>query len=703
MKIKQEVFEIKGHALEGLNPLPAFRPRKLTQHKCTDRLPLELKKDIGTVTKPMPYLMQDRIKTEPEILKLKSFVLENEYLHARFLPEYGGRLHSLFDKKAKRDLLFTNTIIKPCNLAIRNAWLSGGIEWNIGNLGHTYTTCDNVFTAILQDEDGNDFLRIYEFERNKSIFWQVDFHLPEGSKHLISHVKMFNVFDKTNTTYWWTNIACPSATKTRVLSSCDKVISFTKDGVDYDVLPKLDSLGDHDATFSDDQPPHSFDYFIQYENKGDSTWEAAVYDDGNVFYERSTAPLYYKKLFGWGNHRGANRWQEFLSDGKGTGYYVELQAGIAPSQIHDKLFPPKSVYEWTQCFAGTQGDLDVLFGEYKGAVKALDKTIDSELSKEQIEALNEKYKVYANLPVKESNLVHKASGFGALESLRMAKDKDGEVPTSMLFPLDTIGEAEKPWLNLLETGEILDVDASARPISYMTSERWGKRILEATKKAPNYNAYLHLGVSTYEYQPTDVILNQAYSDEAEEKQVKEAESAWLKSLEYKENIWAFRNLAYLEIKRENFDKAEEYFDKALKLDAIKDDFAMYGEIITLLSKHQKNYQKAWDVYSSMPKKWKKVDRITIAISTSAVQLNKLDFLEEFFNMPHFDVREGEASLTDVWFEYCARKRAKELGITDLTEEKLEELIDEAWDITPPPYEIDFRMHTNKKKKYRVAD
>ena len=168
--------------------------------------------------------MQDRIKTEPEILKLKSFVLENEYLHARFLPEYGGRLHSLFDKKAKRDLLFANTIIKPCNLAIRNAWLSGGIEWNVSNLGHTYTTCDNVFTAILQDEDGNDFLRIYEFERNKSIFWQVDFHLPEGSKHLISHVKMFNVFDKTNTTYWWTNIACPSGTKTRVLSSCDKVL-----------------------------------------------------------------------------------------------------------------------------------------------------------------------------------------------------------------------------------------------------------------------------------------------------------------------------------------------------------------------------------------------------------------------------------------------------------------------------------------------
>lgn len=703
MKIKQEVFEIKGYALEGLNPLPAFRPRKMVERTVTDRMPEDLKVGIGTETKPMPYLLQDRVSRKLTNLKLKSFVLENEYLHARFLPEFGGRLHSLFDKKANRDLLFANTIIKPGNLAARNAWLAGGIEWNVGNLGHTYTTCDNVFTAILQDGEGNDFLRIYEFERNKSTFWQADFHLPEGSKHLICHVKMFNPFDKMNTAYWWTNIAAPSATKTRVLSSCDKVITFVKGGIDYDTLPVVDAMPGLDSSFSDQGPAYAFDYFIQKEKEGDSTWEAAVYDDGNIFYERSTAPLYYKKLFSWGCHRGANRWQEFLSDGKGTGYYVELQAGIAPSQVHDTLFPPKSVYEWTQCFAGTQGDLDVLFGEYKNAVKTLNATIDSELSKEKIEALNEKYKVLANLPVKESNLVHKASGFGALESLRMAIDKDGEVPTSMLFPLDTIGEAEKPWLTLLETGELPDVDAKTKPVSYMTSERWGKRIVEATKKAPNYNAFLHLGVLAYEYQRTDVYLCDAYAEGTEEVQVAAAIDAWEKSLEYKENIWALRNLAYLEIKRENFDKAEEYFDRALKLPEINDDYCVYAEIIAFLSRNQKNYQKAWEVYSSMPEELKKVERVMIAVSKSAVQLNKLDFLKDFFNQTHFDIREGESSLTDVWFEYCARKKAKELGITDLTEEKLDELIDEAWETCPPDYEIDFRMSTTRKKKYRVSE
>ena len=181
MKIRTEIFEIPGAPLEGLNPLPRFRSRKPSEYRCSDRFPAKLRETLGTYNKVLPYLMQDRYSRRRDILKLKSFVLENEYLKARFLPEYGGRLHSLYDKVHGEELLFTNPVIQPGNLAIRNAWLSGGIEWNIGNLGHCYTTCDNVFSAILKDGEGNEFLRIYEFERLKSIFWQADFHLPEGS------------------------------------------------------------------------------------------------------------------------------------------------------------------------------------------------------------------------------------------------------------------------------------------------------------------------------------------------------------------------------------------------------------------------------------------------------------------------------------------------------------------------------------------
>ena len=46
--------------------------------------------------------------------------------------------------------------------------------------------------------------------------------------------------------------------------------------------------------------------------------------------------------------------------------------------------------------------------------------------------------------------------------------------------------------------------------------------------------------------------------------------------------------------------------------------------------------------------------------------------------------------------------AAERGITDITLEVLDNLIDEAWDIYPPDKSIDFRMTVSKKNRYRVS-
>ena len=151
MKIKTDYFKIRTAPLGGCSPLAHFRPRNIRMTPTSEDFPKELSETLGCQSKTLPYLMQDRYTHDLEEKSVKSFVLENEYLIARFLPEYGGRLHSLYDKVNKSELLFANTVIQPCNLAIRNAWLSDVIEWNIGNLVHTYTTCDNVFSAILSD------------------------------------------------------------------------------------------------------------------------------------------------------------------------------------------------------------------------------------------------------------------------------------------------------------------------------------------------------------------------------------------------------------------------------------------------------------------------------------------------------------------------------------------------------------------------
>ena len=87
---------------------------------------------------------------------------------------------------------------------------------------------------------------------------------------------------------------------------------------------------------------------------------------------------------------------------------------------------------------------------------------------------------------------------------------------------------------------------------------------------------------------------------------------------------------------------------------------------------------------------------------TAIKLRNLEQIEKVFAHGEYaDIREGECTLTDIWFEFCALKMAKERGIENLDNNTLADLIDEAYDLCPPPKEIDFRMSFDKKNKYRV--
>lgn len=697
MRIKEELFNIPGSMPRGENPLPAFRKREAERVSSQEGFPEELKATLGFMPKVLPYLVQDRYDRGRDMLSLKSFVLENEYLVARFLPELGGRLHSLYDKRNKCDLLFTNSVIQPGNLANRNAWLSGGIEWNVGNFGHAYTTCDNVFAAVLDDGEGNDFLRIYEFERNKSIFWQVDFHLPDGSPYLITHVRLVNPFSEDTTTYWWSNVAVPTDTNTRVLASGRNVISFVGGSCDFEALPYLGALGGIDATYPA-RAPKAYDYFIQQNEEGESTWESAVYENGVALFERSTAPLYYKKLFCWGAHRGGDHWQEFLSDGVGTGHYAEIQAGIAPSQLHDKMFAANSKYEWTQCFGGMAVDNSRTHGnEYREAVEYFTEMIDGVLSAEGIAALDSKYTRIADISFGEDRIRHRASGFGALEIKRMKKHADGEPPHTMCFPEDTVGEKERPWLELLENGALPPRDPLASPLSYMVSNKW-LPLLKAARE--DWQSLLHLGVALYEVHDTTLLASLSYNETEDKEAISAAKAAFERSARLCNNVWAYRNLAVLAERDGEYGVAEAYYDLCMIEYASGEDTAIASEYLTFLLRRKK-YEKLWDVYSRLKESFKRNDRISITAAAAAVKLGHMGYLDDFFAREHYDIREGENSLTDIWFEYCALRMAHERGVQLPDRAKLDELIDEAWDLCPPSYDIDFRMTNDKKERYRV--
>jgi hypothetical protein len=234
--IRIATMKIDGAPLEGENPLPIFRDMKQDiDISYIEPFPEEKKRKFGENVgyRVLPYRLQDRFTRKRIPLQFKMIVMENTFLKASFLPELGGRLISLVDKQSGKELLSRNPVFQPANLALRKTWFSGGIEWNIGHLGHAFHTCSPLFSAIVEDKDGEQFLRLYEFERCKRLFWQIDFYLPVDSQVLFAYTRVVNPNISDIPMYWWSNIALPETPEARVFASAEDVIYFDTAGTLY--------------------------------------------------------------------------------------------------------------------------------------------------------------------------------------------------------------------------------------------------------------------------------------------------------------------------------------------------------------------------------------------------------------------------------------------------------------------------------------
>lgn len=106
------------------------------------------------------YTQQDSYDRNRVLRTFKAIILENEHLKATFIPELGGRLWSLWDKDSARKLLYCNPVFQPGNLALRNAWFSGGVEFNVSIKGHHPMTCSDMFAQHITMTDGTIFRKV---------------------------------------------------------------------------------------------------------------------------------------------------------------------------------------------------------------------------------------------------------------------------------------------------------------------------------------------------------------------------------------------------------------------------------------------------------------------------------------------------------------------------------------------------------------
>lgn len=598
----------------------------------------------GQLTSLLPYTIQDGYDRNRSLEQVPTLALQNDLLRATFLPTWGGRLWSLMHLPTGRELLYCNPVLQPTNFALRGAWFSGGVEWNIGATGHSPLTCSPVHAARVTTDDGTPVLRLYEWERAREATFQVDAWLPDGSPTLLVYVRIVNPNDHEIPMYWWSNIAVPETSDVRVLAPAREAYHFSYDQR-LRVVP-VPGSDDPDPTYPS-QNQQSADYFFEC-RRARQPWIAAVDRRGQGLVQTSTADLVGRKLFVWGRSPGGRHWQEFLSGQNSDQEYCEIQAGLARTQLEHLAMPAQTQWSWVEAYGLLDAEPSAVHGPWSAALDAVGSAVSGLAPASYLEECLRAASDRADRPPDDD--LSAGTGWGALE--RRLRRTTGQPPLDLPglpFPDETLAERQAPWLTLLQTGGLPDADPLTRPTSYATGQGW----LDLLNEAPEgWATCLHRGIAHWANEDATA-----------------ARDAWQRSLEIAVNPWALRNLAVADYREGDLVRSAERYRRAY--DLVPDEQALLIETLTSLVRAERPGD-ALDVAEGQGSQHRRHGRVQLLEACAALQAGDLEragrMLDEGIVVP--DLREGESALHGLWMDHRAA-----VGSTE-----------------PVPYAYDFRMH-----------
>lgn len=153
-----------------------------------------------------PYLLNDNMTRKKETVTYKALYMENEYVELCVLPEIGGRLIYAVDKTNGYDIFYHNHVIKPANVGMLGAWVSGGVEWNVfhHHRATTHTPCDY---RIEDAPDGGKTIWVGETEYRHRMSWAIGITLHPGKSYIEITGRLINSTMDSNSMLYWSNVS----------------------------------------------------------------------------------------------------------------------------------------------------------------------------------------------------------------------------------------------------------------------------------------------------------------------------------------------------------------------------------------------------------------------------------------------------------------------------------------------------------------
>lgn len=609
-----------------VNPLPPVAGMPEAPYTAAlDALPEQIATNIryGQVHTMHPYLIQDQYGRARENAPMRLAVLENEHLRAEFALDLGGRLVRLLDRATGRDLVYRNAVFQPANLGLRNAWFSGGAEWNIGTRGHWPLTCDALYAAEITGPDGEPVLRMWEYERTRGLIVQLDATLEAHAPALHVQVTVHNPRPVETGMYWWTNIAVAQEEGSRVFAPATHAYLTAYDG----------SLSLVDLAADDSSRPASAsaaaDYFYDVTGAAEAAgtevrpWIAALDATGGGLAHVSTAPLVGRKLFVWGDTPGGRHWCDWL--GGSTGAYFEIQAGLATTQYENLPMPAAATWRWRETFLPVQVDDAARDAEWAEAVDAVGGVVGAASDALGTAAIDRLTAVAEAAP---ERMLSQGAPWGALEAA--VADRFGADFVGLAgAPFEASAPGTGDYWNTLLAGADADVHDAAphrAPESYVDGPLWDRLLAEAPA---SWLTHYHRGVI-------------AHAAGESTKAVSHYEA----SIRQRRTAWALRGLG-LALQATDADAAIAHLTDAHALapDIVPLSLELGTALLTAGRAEEVRY-----FIAALPESTRALGRFRVLAIQAALAIGDREaagmLLDEPFEVP--DLREGELSMSDLW-------------------------------------------------------
>ena len=281
----------------------------------------------ATSTARYPYFRYDGSSVDGAPQVWKTVTLENDRIRVILLPQVGGKVWSATDKVTGRDFLYCNHVMKFRDIAMRGPWVSGGIEYNFGIIGHAPSSSASVdwFVRTNADRSASCFVSAPEYVTRT--VWQVEVRLGAEADAFETHTTWFNASGLPSPLYHWMNAAYSVRGNPEFVFPGSQVIGHEGE-VELRNWP-TDEQGRRLDVYGNNAFGGPKSYHVLPGNNGFYAiwWPDIAFGSchRSLAYEK-----FGRKLWLWALSREGGIWEDLLTDADGQ--YAELQSGLCFNQ-----------------------------------------------------------------------------------------------------------------------------------------------------------------------------------------------------------------------------------------------------------------------------------------------------------------------------------------------------------------------------------